>query len=294
MIKSFTSLPILLALIVVGVWGVNVLAVRLTVTELPPIFTAGLRFCLIAVFCLPFVRFPKKRLKEIIALSVTFGSGHFGLLYIGLTSMEAGPTAILLQLGVPFSMMLACIVFKDRISLKQGIGIVIAFAGVTVLFWDPAIAKVSTGAAFIIACTFLWAVSNIQIKHMDEINSMQIMGAMALFAAPQLLLWSFLFEQTPVQTALAASWIAWASFLFTVFLSSILAYGIWYYLLKTQPISQIAPYCLLAPVITVACAVWLLDEPLTLNRIIGGLIVLGGVALLIIRPRKRRTRAPLS
>ena len=292
--KSAASLPVLLALLVMLIWGVTVLSVRVTVTELPPLFTAGLRFCFIAVCCLPFVRFPRRRLKEIIVLSVTFGSGHFGLLYIGLASTEAGLTGILLQLGVPFSMILAFILFKDRINLKQVIGMIIAFAGVVILFWHPDSARMSMGVVFIIISTFFWAVANIQIKQMDEIDSMQIIGAMALFAAPQLLFLSFLFEQNTLQTALAASWVAWAGFLFTVFLSSMLAHGIWCYLIKTRPISQIVPYSLLAPVVTVACAVWLVDEPLTLNRAVGGAIVLCGVALLIIRPRKRRSRAPLS
>ena len=59
------------------------------------------------------------------------------------------------------------------------------------------------------------------------------------------------------------------------------------YLLRRHPVSRVTPITLAIPVIGVAAAVWILDEPLTWLRAIAGLLTLAGVAVVMFAPQPR-------
>jgi O-acetylserine/cysteine efflux transporter len=66
-------------------------------------------------------------------------------------------------------------------------------------------------------------------------------------------------------------------------MSSIVAYGFWYHLLKTQDVNVVVPWSLLAPVISVAGSFIVFNEPISTLKIIGGLTVLAGVGVIMLR-----------
>jgi O-acetylserine/cysteine efflux transporter len=70
--------------------------------------------------------------------------------------------------------------------------------------------------------------------------------------------------------------------------ASITAYGLWYYLIGKYEVNRIVPMTLLSPVLAVGFAVLILDEPLTLRVVLGGLLTLAGVAMIqFLRPAAR-------
>jgi O-acetylserine/cysteine efflux transporter len=75
-----------------------------------------------------------------------------------------------------------------------------------------------------------------------------------------------------------------------------LGYAIWYHLLGKYDVNQIMPFLLLLPVSTVLGSVILLDETLTLQLTIGGVMAIIGVTIINVtrNPFRRRARGVLS
>lgn len=163
--------------------------------------------------------------RKLALISVTFGGLHFGVLFYALSMIDAGPVAVIILLGVPFSSMLATYFFNDRLGWKRLSGMALAFIGVTIMFWDPTMTELQLPLLLVVFASFMWAVANVMIKKLGDIDTFQLNGWMALMAAPQLLVLSLIFEPHAFQAIAEASWVAWANLTFTVVMSSIVAYG---------------------------------------------------------------------
>jgi O-acetylserine/cysteine efflux transporter len=280
-----------MALSVAIIWGINMLTVKGAVSEIPPFMLTAIRFGAVAILLIPFTRMPRGRLGRLAIISVTFGSLHFGVLFFALSMIDAGPVAIIVLLGVPFSSMLATYFFNDRLGWKRLSGMSLAFVGVTIMFWDPTMTDLQLPLLLVVFAAFMWAVANVMIKKLGDIGTFQLNGWMALFATPQLLLLSIILEPGSFQAVINASWVAWANLTFTVLMSSIVAYGFWYHLLKTQDVNSVVPWSLLAPVISVLGSFVVFDEAFSMLKIIGGIVVLCGVTVIMLRkPVQRKTQ----
>lgn len=271
---------VLLATLVALLWGGNFIAVKLATREFPPVFLVALRFAFVAALMLPFVKVPPRRcLPAVLAVSTALGGLHFGLMFAGLARVEAATGAIASQLGVPFSTLLAVLLFKDSLGWRRISGILVAFAGVVMLAGAPHIANDMVGLGLVVGAAFAWAVANSIIKRYGPFDASMLTAWMALFAVPQLLLVSFVLEQGQWQSLQSAGWVSWTSLGYTVLGSSIIAYSLWYGLINTNPVSRVVPFTLLAPVFAVVLAALMLDEPLTVALVAGGLTTIAGVAL---------------
>ncbi|MBE72598.1 MAG: multidrug transporter [Thalassospira sp.] len=279
---------VIMAFSVAVIWGVNMLTVKGAVGEIPPFILTAMRFAAVAILLIPFTQVPRGRFGKLALISVTFGGLHFGVLFYALSMIDAGPVAIIILLGVPFSSMLATYFFNDRLGWKRLSGMALAFIGVTIMFWDPTMTELQLPLLLVVFASFMWAVANVMIKKLGDIDTFQLNGWMALMAAPQLLIMSLIFEPNGFEAVMNASWVAYANLAFTVVMSSIVAYGFWYHLLKTQDVNVVVPWTLLAPVISVMGSFLVFDEPFSLLKIIGGIVVLCGVAVIMLRKPVQR------
>lgn len=285
------------AFTVILIWALNFIVAKVGIAEFPPLFFLALRFALVAVLLAPFVRPPRGAWTQMVALSVVLGGLHFGLMFVGLQKVNAGPAAIAIQLTVPFSAMLAWVVYSERMGVWQVIGLTIAFAGVYALAGDPARAPDPFYFSLVVAAALAWAVANILIKRLVAVRPTVVNGWLALLAAPQLLVMSILLETGQWQSIGAAGWRGWGAVLYTAVAASIIAYGLWYYLLGKYEVNRVVPLTLLAPVFAVFLAAVLLDEPLTLSVVIGGVLTITGVAMIqFLKPvvLKPNPKPPLS
>lgn len=279
---------VLMAFSVAVIWGVNMLTVKGAVGEIPPFALTAIRFAAVAILLIPFTKMPHGRMGKLAIISVTFGGLHFGVLFYALSMIDAGPVAVIILLGVPFSSMLATYFFNDRLGWKRLSGMALAFIGVTIMFWDPTMTELQLPLLLVVFASFMWAVANVMIKKLGDINTFQLNGWMALMAAPQLFVMSLIFEPNAFQAVMDASWVAWANLSFTVVMSSIVAYGFWYHLLKTQDVNAVVPWSLLAPVISVIGSFLVFDEAFSVLKIIGSIVVLCGVAVIMVRKPVQR------
>ncbi|MCB1870834.1 MAG: EamA family transporter [Gammaproteobacteria bacterium] len=281
-------IDLLQALTVVLIWGFNFVAIKTAVTEIPPLALTVVRFLFVGILITPLFRPERAQLRPLLLLSLTMGVGHFGLLFLGLRGADAATAALLIQLGVPFSSMLAALFFADRLGWVRAAGMGMAFIGAGLLAGEPGGGTPIAIVALLIAA-LCWAGSNILIKRMPQLHPLTIIGWLSLLAVPPLALLSLLFETDQLTAIRGAEWKAWAALAYIVLASSIVAYYLWYRLLARLQVNQVVPFTLLAPVIGVAAGVLILDESFTAYKAIGGLLTLIGVAVIQFRQMRTTT-----
>jgi len=277
------------ALCVVIIWGFNFAAIKVTVGEIPPLTLTIIRFAITAVLLLPFFRLSFVQLKQVVPVALVLGVGHFGLFFVGFRGADAATVALLLQLGVPFSCILAAIFFKDKLGPKRIAGLTLAFAGASFLAGEPQGGTVLSVVS-VIACAFCWAWANILIKKLKGIPPLAIMGWMSLLAIPVLGGMSWFWEENQIQAVQEASIVAWLLLSYTVIGSSIFAYHLWYRLIDRLDVNQVVPFTLIAPVIGVGAGVVLLGESFTIYKLLGGLMTITGVAIIQFRQMRRHKK----
>lgn len=281
------------ALAVILIWAMNFIVAKVAIGQIPPNLLLAIRFALVAVLLSPFLRPPGKPWALIVAMSVVLGGLHFGLLFSGLRGVDAGLSAIAIQLSVPFSLLLATIFYRERAGVMQYAGIVVAFIGVYLLGGDPTAAPSATHLAMVVTSAFAWALANIIIKRIGEINVFVLNAWFSVFALPQFVIASALFEHGQLQALAAADWRGWGGIVFMAVGASITAYGLWYHLIRKYEVNRVVPLMLLAPVLAVFLAVLILGEPLTIRIVLGGLVTLSGVAMIhFLRPPPRPPAPP--
>lgn len=286
---------VLLALIVSFCWGANFTAVKVGLEHFPPYYMLALRFALVALILLPlyYARNPKRSIRLAFAFKISFilGTAHFALVFGAMYMGIDIPTAVItVQLGVPFSCVLSAVWFNDKLGAWRSFGLMIAFLGIVMIAGTPNVVANFIPFCMVVAGALCWALSNVMIKKEGAVNILEMLGWMSLMATPQLMVLSLLFEGVnQVPLLMTITWEAVLSIGFSAIFSTVLAYGLWYYLLTECEVSRITPFNLLVPVFAIALGQVLYPVELTPQILIGGLITIGGVAIIVIRRPKLST-----
>lgn len=278
---------ILLAVLVSLCWGGNYVAARISLDVIPPFLLLLLRFTIVAVLLLPFSKRPQVPWWNLALLSFLLAVLHFGLMFFSMWyGLSVSGTIVAGQLGVPFSCLLGSIFFNDRLGRWRSLGMLVAFIGVVIIAGSPQIT--AAFGAFLIGCfaSLAWGTANVWMKHIGKVPILPLLAWMSLFAVPQFALLTLLFEQDQLAAIARAGWQQWAAISYTVVFSTLVAYGLWYWLLKHFPVSQVTPFNLLVPVFGLAIAHEFYAEPLTMQFIVGTSLTMLGVAIIIFRRPK--------
>ena len=250
-----------------------------------PILLMALRFTVTAICLFGIFRPPLSLYKDLFWIALISAAIQYSLTFNGVNGIDASTAALLVQLEVPFGLILAWMVFNDRIKLRQLIGIVISFCGAILILGEPKLKGNLIYAFLVIGGAFTWAIGQVMIKRVGELNGFVLISGVALFAAPQLFIASALFESNQWQQILTATWQAWGAVLYLGLVMTAIAYALWYHLLGRYSINQVMPFLLLLPVTSVLGGVLLLGETLTLKITAGGLLAILGVAIITVGNR---------
>lgn len=265
---------------VVAIWGLNFIVGKIGLAQMPPLLLMTVRFILVAILLIPFLRIQWGRMRRIAAISVVLGGAHYSLMFTGLSGVDAGPASIAVQLMVPFSAVLAWVFFRERLAPRQIAGMAVAFVGVYVLGGDPEAAPELPYLLSVIAAAFVLALATVFIKQLGPINLFTLNAWVALFAVPQLFLASLVVEENQWAALTAADWRAWGAVVFMATLVTIVSHGLYYHLVRKYDLNRVVPLTLLTPVAAVALAVLILDETVSARLVVGGVLVVLGVAMI--------------
>ena len=280
---------VLIAIAVAVIWGMGFVVAKAAMSHFSPILLMALRFSLTAICLVCFFRPPPGISKQIFWISLISAALQYSLTFNGVRGIDASTAALLVQLEVPFGLIMAWLVFGDRISSKQALGILIAFSGAVLIVGEPRLASDLIYAFMVIGGAFTWAVGQIMIKKLGKVGGFNLLSGVALFAAPQLFIASFLFEQNQLEQITSASPVDWGAVVYLGLVMTALGYGLWYRLLGHYSVNQVMPFLLLLPVTSVFGGIFFLGESLTTKIAIGGCLAIAGVAMITIRrfPRHR-------
>lgn len=281
----------LLAAVAVNLaWGLNFTIAKLGVAELPPMLMISLRYVLTGLLLLPWLRWPRGQFRQILIVSFTLGFLHFSLMITGLKGVDSSIAAIAVQAQVPFAAILAFLFFRDSIGWRRAGGIALALGGIALLAGQPHGTSDPVSLAMVIGASLVWAVSSIQVKKLGSIDTLVLNAWIAVLAAPQLLVGSYLFERDQWSRVPEAGIWGWIAVVYMAVAVTVFGYGIWYRLLLRYPVTTVMPLSLLAPTFGVLCGIVLLGEPASIEKLAGAAVTLAGVAIVILAPRA--TAAP--
>jgi O-acetylserine/cysteine efflux transporter len=272
-------------LLVQLLWGVNFAVAKFGLDDFSPIFFVALRFTLVAILLVFVVGLPKRSmLKQLLPLSVTMGAMHFTLIFLGMRNLDAATSSIAVQLQTPFAAIMAAFFLGEKLGWRRIVGMIVAFAGVLLIAGEPRFSENPWPLLSVIAAALVWAAGNIQVKALgDQVDAVQLNGWIAILAAPQLLVASWLIEGPQWQHIPEVSWTGWGALLFQAVVIAIFTYWIWYNMMRRYPVNQVMPFTLLLPMIGVAAGALMRGEEITWQMIVGGLATVAGVGIIVLR-----------
>jgi O-acetylserine/cysteine efflux transporter len=277
---------IALILVITLIWGFNFVAGKAGVNEIPPILFTGLRFLLLSVMLVPFLRIHRGQMWPIFVISMTMGGVHFALFYGGLAAAEDVSTvAIAVQLGVPFSTIMSILFLNEKVYWRRWSGIALSFLGVMVIGFDPKVFTYIEGLLLVVAAAFVGSIAMIFMRRLKDVPVFQLQAWIALLSWPLLFLFSAIMEQDQLDAIKSASWLGWSGVLYTAIGASLIGHAGMYYLLQRYEVTQTAPLTLLAPIWGVVFSVLLLGDTLTERMLIGGVMTLIGVGIVSLRQK---------
>lgn len=293
----------LLALAVVAMWGFNFIAIRLSLDHFPPFFCAALRFAVMAIPVVLFVRFPRVQFRWFLLYAVGFGVLQFAFLFLAMhLGMPTGLASLVLQTSAPFTVILGVLFLRERMSPLQVIGIAVAVGGMVVIGIDRAThSSLGVGAVGPMLLTVLgglgWAFGNIGSRQAVSTGTARTGPGLRSDDPLRMTLWMSVVPPIPFLilsvivdgptagldslTTLGShsGILALVGLAYTVLLGTIAGSGLWTMLLSKYPASRVAPMSLLVPVVGITAAWALLGETPGVVEVIGAVVVILGCAV---------------
>ena len=274
---------LILAASVPLLWGIGFTFAKAGLNEFPPLFLMGLRFSLASLVLVWFVPIPRSQLKQIFWISFVGSTLQYGMTFKGLSMIDASLAIIIIHLEVPFSVLLAAIILKDKPGIQRILGMLISFAGIVLIAGQPSLRGQLSAILLTAAGAMMWAVGQVMVKRLKNPPSGFALTAwIGVFSGPQMILGSFIFEDSQLESLSNASWIGWGVILYLALIMTVLGYGIWYSILSRNPVSKVMPVMLLLPVFTIASSMFFLGEHPSLMIFMGAAVVIGGVSMIVI------------
>jgi O-acetylserine/cysteine efflux transporter len=269
------------------IWGLNLVFSKVGVSEFPPILFTALRFALLGLVLIPMLRIHRGQMSALAVAAVMIGGLPFALSFAGLQMVDSvSSAAIASQLSVPFTTLLSVALLGEVVKWRRWTGILLAFAGVFIMGFDPKFGGRWHGLALVVASAFVSSLGLIAVKKLNGIRPLELQAWCAWLSAPLLILFSTLIERPDPQLFLHISAGAWGALAFTAYAASLVAHTGYFHLVQRYPVTSVAPLTTLSPLFSVVFGVLLLGDRLSMRILIGGLCTLVGVLIITLRERR--------
>ena len=257
---------------------------------LPPFLLMGLRFTFVALLLVWWFPIPRGYLKKIFFASLIANTIQYSITYTGLDLIDASAAVLLVQTEVPFGVLFAYFMLKEKPTVRALIGIAIAFVGVYILTGSPNLDGKVLGVSLTIIGSGVWALGQVLVKPLSkEINPLALVAWLGLFSGPILIGLSATFDGNTIDYFKNASFESWMIAIYLGFIMQPITYGCFYYVLKRNPLYKVLPIVTMGiPPTGLLAAIFLLGEEPTKELFIGGVVIIIGVILIVFtKPEKK-------
>lgn len=279
-------------LLLAAIWGGSFLFLRIAAPKFGPVPLVDVRLALGALVLSPFLWQARRQLAaagwfKIAAIGLINTLLPFLLFAWSAERAPAGVSAIVNSMAVPFAALAAFALFGERIGGLRLTGLSIGLAGVVVLgAGDVGGVGLGPAVAAGTAAAFLYGVSaNLVKRHFAELPPAAVAAATLAWGA--LLLAPFAVWQWPSAPVPAQ---AWFSLIALGVVCTGIAYAFYYRLIQRVGAPRATTVTYLVPIFGVLWAWLALGEPLTIEMLAGGVLILGGMLLGQWKGRGKLTR----
>jgi O-acetylserine/cysteine efflux transporter len=272
---------IALALATPILWGVGFTFAKPALAQFPPMLMMVMIYVATTLLLLGRRRRLRTPVWAVLIIGACGGAIQSILIFSGLSQLPASTAVLVLQSQVPFAVLSAWVIGKERLSLARLIGIAIAIGGVALVAGAPESVSNYPALLMVILGALVWAVAQALIRAFGRDDGVTTMGMTGLVSAPLALIGSLLFESGQWESVRTATPANWGALLIVLLLGYLLAYSAWYQLLGKYRVDQVTPFILLMPVAGVITGALALDEQLTPAVLIGGAIILVGLWIVV-------------
>ena len=257
----------------------------------PPILLMGLRFTFAASILIWWFPIPRGYLKQIFIASLIANTLQYSVTYTGLNLIDASAAVLLVQTEVPFGVLFAYFMLKEKPTIRSLIGIAVAFVGVYILTGSPNLEGKFLGIFLTILGSAIWALGQVLVKPLSkEISPLTLVAWLAIFSGPILILLSSIIDGNTINYIKSANFNSWAIAFYLGFFMQPVTYGCFYYVLKNNPLYKVLPIVTMGiPLTGLLAAILLLGEKPTAELYLGGFIILIGVILILYTKQKKST-----
>ena len=254
----------------------------------PPILLMGLRFTFAASILIWWFPIPKGYLKQIFIASLIANTLQYSVTYTGLNLIDASAAVLLVQTEVPFGVLFAYFMLKEKPTIRSLIGIAVAFVGVYILTGSPNLEGKFLGIFLSILGSAIWALGQVLVKPLSkEISPLTLVAWLAIFSGPILIFLSSILDGNTISYIKSANFNSWAIAFYLGFFMQPVTYGCFYYVLKNNPLYKVLPIVTMGiPLTGLLAAILLLGEKPTTELYLGGFIILIGVILILYTKQK--------
>jgi len=280
-----------LALLVSAAWGFNFIAVKYAVQDFSPYMANSLRFGIVLLVLSPFLRIVPGKMVALLMAALVLGVAHFNLILFAVQVADGvGAVSIAIQLGVPFSTILAILVLKETVGWKRVMGILLSFAGVMVLGFDPVIFSYWHALLLGALAALMYAVSSVLMRKLKDVPAVTTQAWVAAAAAAGSLALSLCLETDHGDTLINAGSDAWWAIGYSVIAASLIGHGGANHLFRKHDVSAVSPYFLSVPLFAVFGGIIMLDEKVSAEIIIGGVLTIAGVLIVTLRNKATHSK----
>lgn len=282
-----------MGLLVTFLWSSSYIFIKFGLDELSPFFFAAVRYSLASTILLLASFIKRKKIFLNSKLSLYFVVVGFlgytvaqGFQFVGLSLLPAVTVTFLLNFNAFFVLILGLIFLKEKPSKIQYIGFPLALLGAYTYFQESLAFTNPLGILVICLSGLAWASYMVLVRYLQRTKKVNSMGltmiSMGLGALGLLIISFFLEGFQPISSK---GWliIIWLSTINTAF-----AFYMWNHILKSIPAYRLSILQNTMLVQIGLLSVFFLDEVITVNMILGILLVLSGVILVQMKAKSKK------
>ncbi len=279
-------------LVVYIVWGSTYLAIRVVVETMPPLLSAAARHLIAGLILFAFIywrrgagmlRLSRREWVSAGFVGVALLLGGNGLVMLGERDVPSGLAALIIA-EVPLFVVMLRLLFGERVGLGTIVGVTLGLAGMLVLIVPRGVdgSVQLAGMLMLVAASASWSIGSYFSKRVElpgdplvSTGAQMLTGGIALGVVGVLLGEIGLVQPERFS---AGSLI---SFVYLITFGSVLAYTAYTWLLVHAPVSKVATYALVNPVVAAFLGA-LYGESIDVTMLIGAAMIVVSVALVIL------------
>ena len=271
---------IALALAAPILWGVGFTFAKPALAQFPPMLMMTMIYIGTAAMLVG-RRPPRTPLWAVLVIGAGGGALQSIVIFTGLSHLPASTAVLVLQSQVPFAVLCAWLIGRERLSPTRLSGIAIAIGGVAVIAGAPESVDDYPSLLLVIGGALVWAAAQALIRAFGRDDGATTTGLIGLVSAPLALAGSLLFEGGQWHAVQSATVADWGALAIVFLLGYLLAYSAWYQVLGRYRVDQVTPFILLMPIAGVITGTLALGEAPGARVLAGGVVILAGLWIVV-------------